>query len=71
MRTQIGNVGVTEGQIGQMGVMVASFVLGANLYQYKLTSVFTFLSGVVPDFIELKDIVILVLTVNSIGFGIF
>ena len=71
MRTQIGNIGVTEGQFGQIGVMVASFLLGATVYQNKVTSVFTFLVGIVPDFLELRDIVILVLVVNSWGFGAY
>ena len=71
IRTQIGNIGVTEGQFGQIGVMIASFLLGATVYQNKVTAVFTFLSGVVPDYLELRDIVILVLVVNSLGFGAF
>lgn len=71
VRTHVGNIGVTEGQLGQCAIMMIAFIMGGRFYDRTLVGVIPALSGVVPDYVILSDIVVAVVSINSIFFGLY
>lgn len=69
VRTHVGNVGVTEGQFGQIAVMLVAYFCGGGFYDRKIVHVIPSLAGVVPDYLELSDVIITFIIVNSLFFA--
>lgn len=73
VRTHVGNIGVTEGQLAQSAVMLACTILGSDIYNTPINEVL----GVIgygdllsPDY-QLRDIVVVILTLNGAMYSLF
>lgn len=73
VRTHVGNVGVTEGQLGQAGILLSCTIFGGNLYVTPLSDVlsFTGLGAMIPQEYQLRDVVIFVLASNAIVLSLY
>lgn len=69
VRTHVGNLGVTEGQIAHCVIMILAFIFGPDFYTNKVADIHPLIGSVVPDYIEIKDAILAYLTLNSIFFA--
>lgn len=70
VRTHIGNIGVTEGQIGQILIMIFASFMGGNFFNKQIIDLIPALQEVVPDYIILSDVVMGVASFNSLLFAL-
>jgi ethanolaminephosphotransferase len=72
VRTHVGNIGVTEGQLAQSGVMLACTILGPNIYDIPISDALAVVGygDLIPIEYQLKDIVIFVLAINGIMYSL-
>jgi phosphatidylglycerophosphate synthase len=68
--TQIGNIGVTEGQFGQIFIMIIAGIFGGGFYDMHIADFHASFKGVIPDWIEISDVISGFLILNSIFFGL-
>jgi hypothetical protein len=69
VRTHIGNMGVTEGQIGQILVMFGASFLGADVFQIKINVLIPPLASIIPDYFILEHFIFAITVVNSLLFA--
>ena len=71
VRTQFSSIGVTEVQFAQMGIFLGAFIFGPSFYLKRIVEIIPQLSGIISDSIELRDIIVAILVINSISYCIF
>lgn len=72
VRTHVGNIGVTEGQLAQCGIMLASTILGADIWNTPIRDLLSVVGqgDLVPIEYQIKEIVIFVLAFNGVMYAV-
>mmetsp|Transcript_10016 Transcript_10016/g.11397 ORF Transcript_10016/g.11397 Transcript_10016/m.11397 type:complete len:320 (+) Transcript_10016:231-1190(+) len=71
VRTHVGNMGVTEGQLGQVAIMIVAALTGDSIFSSTIVSYAPFLVGIIPNFITVCDILITFVIISSLLFAGF